>query len=80
MGYEVGTEYIVTKEMAATLKKDLHQFIKTSIPVGARLSLINLTDDASRVTFLYESQEYWIFQSKFFECTRRISPSEPKGE
>jgi hypothetical protein len=80
MGYEVGIEYIVTKEMEARLKKDLHQFIKTHIPVGARLSRINLTDEPGRVAFSYESQNYWVFQRKFFECTRRISPSEPKGE
>jgi hypothetical protein len=80
MGYEVGTEYIVTKEMAARLKKDLHQLIRTSIPVGARLSLIDPLDEPGRVTFSYESQNYWTFQRKFFECTRRINPSEPKGE
>jgi hypothetical protein len=86
MKFEVGSEYIVTKEMAARLDKDPSRFTRTSIPVGARLLVITSANERGRVEFSYEFQKYWTFQRNFAECTRKAGPEDgdtksmPNGE
>jgi hypothetical protein len=74
MKFEVGSEYIVTKVMAARLTP--LRFTRTSIPVGARLLVINSANERGRVEFSYKSQKYWTFQRNFAECTRKTGPGD----
>jgi hypothetical protein len=72
MRYQVGSEYMVTKEMEAKLEEDPHdKNISPPIPVGSRLLIIKPLDDKTYVRFSFEVRNYWTFRSKFAECTKK---------